>query len=290
MKEFWIDARMGLKNAISFNYTPSMTARSAFFYLQTVGHFYCDAEYYTRREGYRSFLLIYTVSGKGYARYRGRQYELGCGQALLMDCYDFQEYFSDKDDVWEIKWMHFNGSTSLEYFNTIYEKMGPVINVYDNPAIPEYLDTIMKLVKDGDLLFEAKVSRIIMEMLTDLLLSESQKNGEYDAGTMNEQMQSALDFVEKNFEKGITLKDMAVSACCSVYHFTRVFKRTTGYSPHEYLVKFRINRAKSLLKNSGKAIEEIAEDVGFCSTSNFIRTFRELEDMTPLKYRRYWMG
>jgi AraC-like DNA-binding protein len=290
MKKLWIDAVPRTKSEVIFNYTPSLIARTAFFYLQSIGHFCCDEGYFTRREGYKSFLLIYTVSGKGYARYRSRQYELKRGQVLIMDCYDFQEYYSDKDELWEIKWIHFNGSTSYEYFNTIYEKFGSVINAYDSPSIPAHLDEITTLVKEGDLQLEAKVSGLIMGMLTELLLAESQKNNECNVKMLNEYVQSAMDYVENNFEHDISLADMASSACCSVYHFTRVFKRATGYSPHEYLIKFRINKAKSLLKNTNESIDDIACSVGFYSTSNFIRTFKELDDMTPLKYRRYWTG
>jgi AraC-like DNA-binding protein len=290
MKKYWQDAGLGIKSEVAFNYTPSLIAKSAFFYLQSIGHFCCDEGYFTRREGYKSFLLIYTISGKGYAKYRNKQYELTSGQVLIMDCYDFQEYYSDKDELWEIKWIHFNGSTSYEYFNTIYEKFGPVINIYDKPSIPAYLDEITILAKEGDLQLEVKASRLIMGMLTELLLADSQKNDEYKVRMLNEHVQSAMDYVDSNFEHDISLVDMAASACCSVYHFTRVFKRATGYSPHEYLIKYRVNKAKSQLKNTTKSIDDIAGCVGFCSTSNFIRTFRELEDMTPLKYRKYWTG
>ena len=290
MKKFWLDAKPGTKIEVFFNYTPSLIARSAFFYLQSVGHYHCDEGYFTKREGYKSFLMIYTVSGKGYAKYRSRQYELIRGQVLIMDCYDFQEYYTDKDELWEIKWIHFNGSTSYEYFNTIYEKFGPVININDNSSIPVHLDEITILAKEGDLQLEVKVSRLIMGMLTELLLAESQKIDEYNVRMLNEHVLSAMDYVDSNYEHDISLVDMAASACCSVYHFTRVFKRVTGYSPHEYLIKFRVNKAKSLLKNTNKSIDDIAGCVGFCSTSNFIRTFRELEDMTPLKYRKYWIG
>lgn len=290
MRRSWVESNMGLIDYLSYNYTPSATAKSVFFYIQSAGHFCCGNDYYTRREGFKSYLLVYTVNGKGYARYRGRQYELGRGQVMLLDCYDYQEYYSDERDLWEIKWVHFNGGSSDGYYNIIYENYGPVINMSGNESIPGYIDALIKLMRDGDVQFEIKASNIIVSMLTDILVTAPSKPGNSRNSESNTQVESALEFVENNYSLDISLEDMANAACSSVFHFSRVFKKATGYSPYEYLIKYRINRAKSLLKTTHKTVEEISAEVGFESPSNFIRTFRQLEDMTPVKYRKYWTG
>ncbi len=288
MKGYWVDGKGKMVNKVSYNYTPSMIAKTTFFYLQSLGHFLCDSDYSTKREGYRSYLLIYTISGKGYARYRGRSYEIGEGQVLLMDCYDYQEYWTDKTDLWQFKWIHFNGSTSSEYFNLIYDRFGPVVDMHGRPQVPECLDKIISQVVHNDFQVEVNISRFIVEILSELLLSDAQKKENVDPRLLNENIRSAMEYVEGNYGKDISLKDMAQAACCSEFHFSRVFKRVTGYSPYEYLLKYRINRAKSHLKDSSYTVEEVAGLVGFNSISNFIRTFKLLEDMTPLKYRKYW--
>ncbi len=290
MGKFWIDGNVNMPNMISYNYTPSLMAKSTFFYLQTMGHFICDSEYYTKREGFRSYLLIYTISGKGYAKYRGRNYEIREGQVLFMDCYDYQEYWADKAEPWQFKWLHFNGATSAEYFNLIYDRLGPVMDMHGRRRLPEFIDEVINQVMENDFELEVNVSRLIVEILSELLLSGNQKQEELEPRLLNENIRSALDYVDNNYEKDISLKDMASAACCSEFHFSRVFKRVTGYSPYEYLLKYRINRAKSHLKDSNSTVEEIAAKVGFSSISNFIRTFKSLEEMTPLKYRKYWIG
>jgi len=289
MKGYWVDSKVKMPNRISYNYTPSLIAKSTFFYLQSLGYFFCDSEYYTKREGYRSYLLIYTISGKGYAKYRGKSYEIKAGQVLLMDCYDYQEYRTDTTELWQFKWIHFNGSTSAEYFNLIYDRFGPVIDMYGRLRLLECLDEIINQVTQNNFHLEVNISKFIMEILSELLLSDAQKKEELEFKILNENIKSALELVENNYEKDISLKDMASAACSSEFHFSRVFKRVTGYSPYEYLLKYRINRAKSHLKDSNLTVEEIAGLVGFGSISNFIRTFKSLEEMTPLKYRKYWV-
>lgn len=288
MKKYWVDTKEDIKDSVSYHHTPSMVAKSAFFYVQSVGHYWCEAEYYTKREGYRSFLLIYTVSGKGHVRYRDREYELKAGQVLLMDCYDYHEYYSDIAGIWEIIWLHFYGSTSLEYFNIIYEKYAALIDIRDNSGVQSILNEILSMAVKSDFMPEAKVSMLITRILTELLLNGNDSSENCYVNALNEHVQLALDYVEDNYGSNISLSDVASYSCCSEYHFSRLFKKITGYSPYEYIVKYRLNKAKNLLKNTDNSVEEIAECVGFGSTSNFIRTFRELEGMTPLKYRKYW--
>lgn len=288
MKKYWLDAKLKVMDLVSYHYTPSMVAKSAFFYVQDVGHYWCDKNYITKREGYRSFLLIYTVSGDGYAKYRDREYELKAGQVLFMDCYDYQEYYTGNTNLWEFKWVHFNGSTSQEYYDLIYDKYGAVINLGDSSNVQRILDEILKMADQSDLSLEIRASMLITQLLTELLLEGVDSNDGYHVKTLDEHVKLALEFVEKNYTTDISLQDMASYSCSSVYHFSRLFKKATGYSPYEYIIKYRVNKAKNLLKNEGISIEEVSECVGFISASNFIRTFKELEGMTPLKYRKYW--
>jgi AraC-like DNA-binding protein len=290
MKSIWIEAGGNIENMYQYNYTPSFLARSTFFYVQSFGHFFCDSKYYTRREGYKSFLMIYTLNGKGYAEYRGKKYELSKGQVLIMDCFDYHEYRTDPVELWEIKWVHFNGASSEQYFNMIYEKYGPVINMGENECISEYMDQIFSMHKQDDKQIEIKASSIIVRMLTEILLTTTGKTLELKTKSDIYDLQRVYDLIEKNYDSNISLDDMAASVNLSKYYFIKVFKETTCYSPYEYLVKYRINRAKSLLESTDKPIEQIAVEVGFESTSNFIRTFKKIESMTPLRYRRYWRG
>ncbi|MEN6314230.1 MAG: AraC family transcriptional regulator [Clostridiaceae bacterium] len=288
MKEYWLDAKSAAKGSVSYNHTPSIVAKSTFFYMQSIGHFHCDTSYYTKREGYKSILLICTISGKGYAKYRNREYELDAGKVLLMDCYDYQEYCTYKKSSWEIKYIHFYGSTSQEYFNIIYERYGAVIELKDCSELHAILDEMLGIAAKRDLFPEARLSMLIVQLLTCLLLKGGDSDGSYNVKVSDGHVKMALEFVERNYNKNISLSDMAVYSFCSKYHFARLFKKVTGYGPYEYIMKYRVNVAKNLLKNTEKLVEDIAESVGFASTSNFVRAFREFEGMTPLKYRKYW--
>jgi len=291
MKEIWVDASMGRGSKVSYNCTPSLTARTAFFYVQGVGHFRCGDGYYTRREGYRSYLMIYTLDGKGRALYRGKQYALDRGKLLLIDCYDYQEYFTEENGFWEIKWEHFNGCSSKEYFSLLYDNYGPVVEMPEGNSIAGHVDRITEIVKSGDVRMEIKASCIISTMLADILLAASEgKDAAFGEGGRDARIEAALDFADRYYGSRISAKDMARAACVSIYHFTRLFRKATGYSPYEYLLKHRINKSKDFLRTTDETVGEISRKVGFESASNFIRAFRDLEGMTPLRYRKYGAG
>jgi AraC-like DNA-binding protein len=95
----------------------------------------------------------------------------------------------------------------------------------------------------------------------------------------------AREYIVSNYNKNIDLEDIARHACLSVNHLLRTFKQAYGQSPHQYLIKTRIDRSKYLLKNTNYTVNEIVEIIGFECPSSFIRLFKNLNKLTPGKYR-----
>jgi AraC-like DNA-binding protein len=83
----------------------------------------------------------------------------------------------------------------------------------------------------------------------------------------------------------INLADVARHCCVSEGHLSRIFHHATGLTFREYLTRVRIERAKSLLLNSGKSVTEIAYESGFQSLSQFHRVFRKVYDSSPGEMR-----
>jgi AraC family transcriptional regulator len=78
---------------------------------------------------------------------------------------------------------------------------------------------------------------------------------------------------------------LAQVAGMSSFHFAREFKRTTGTTPHQYLIKFRIERAKALLARNDLPLTEVGLRSGFSHQSHFTRLFRRITGTTPNSYR-----
>jgi AraC family transcriptional regulator len=93
------------------------------------------------------------------------------------------------------------------------------------------------------------------------------------------------EFVVAESIRDITIADMARVAGYSVVHFSRMFKRRTGQTPGQYLLTYRIDRAKKLLQTTTLPISEVAYQVGFGSHAHFSTQFRQVTGITPQLYR-----
>lgn len=94
------------------------------------------------------------------------------------------------------------------------------------------------------------------------------------------------DYVEHNLGEAISLEDLARVAGVSRFHFARQFRQCTGESPMEYLLRTRVERAKTLLLESQARVADISAELGFADQSHFARRFRRLVGMPPSTYAR----
>jgi AraC-like DNA-binding protein len=92
-------------------------------------------------------------------------------------------------------------------------------------------------------------------------------------------------YLEGSFERSHALLDLAQRARLSPFHFLRVFRQVTGVSPHQMLLRLRLNAAAVKLRTTQEPVTGIAYGVGFEDLSNFIRSFRAEFGATPSRYR-----
>ena len=98
-------------------------------------------------------------------------------------------------------------------------------------------------------------------------------------------LRHVTDFIGDNYSRDLKLAELAQVAGMSSFHFAREFKRTTGTTPHQYLIKFRVERAKALLAQNELPLIEVGLRSGFSHQSHFTRLFRRLTGTTPHLYR-----
>lgn len=87
-------------------------------------------------------------------------------------------------------------------------------------------------------------------------------------------------------EEEHSIEELAAQAGVTPTHFCRIFKKATGVSPHQYVMKARLNRAQHLLEQSEASMATIADSLGFTSQSHFTRAFRQFAGETPSDFRR----
>jgi AraC family transcriptional regulator len=79
----------------------------------------------------------------------------------------------------------------------------------------------------------------------------------------------------------LSLHELAQLVQLSPHYFSQLFKQSTGFPPHQYILRCRIDRGKQLLRQGGLSIAGVAKIVGFVDRSHFHRHFKRLEGITP---------
>jgi len=98
----------------------------------------------------------------------------------------------------------------------------------------------------------------------------------------------AKDLIDREYARELDVPALAHTAHASTAHFSRSFKRAFGETPHRYLLRRRIERAKELLRGTELSVTEVGLEVGFRSLGSFSTGFRELVGEPPSEYARRW--
>jgi AraC family transcriptional regulator len=109
-------------------------------------------------------------------------------------------------------------------------------------------------------------------------------------GLSGRRLRRATEYIEENIERDLSLAEIAEAVALSPFHFTRSFKLATGLTPHQYLIKSRVDRAKRLLEKTDLPLAEISYRAGFNSQSHFTTVFRRMTRLTPKAYREVSRG
>jgi AraC family transcriptional regulator len=99
------------------------------------------------------------------------------------------------------------------------------------------------------------------------------------------QLQQIYTYIDANLDRPLSLAELSNAIELSPHHFATLFKRSTGMTPHKYVLSARIDRAIILLKTTELPIVAIAHRVGFQTQSHFTRIFRQHTQMTPKQLR-----
>ena len=100
-------------------------------------------------------------------------------------------------------------------------------------------------------------------------------------------VQKARDYIEQHKTEPLALSAVAKAAGASVFHFCKVFRKTTGLKFTDYVARVRLEDAKTQLLNPNRRISEAAYDVGFQSLTQFNRMFKRVFGQSPTEFREH---
>ena len=269
------------KSEIYFS-SPSQTAKRLYYYPISAGHFFCVDGYHLVRENYSSILIKHIIDGSfTFIKDTVPVTAVG-GDTVILNCYEPHEYYTDSG--FESIWVHIAGANSLELFKEIEQTQGSIVKCRDIHRIKKLLFRIYNGISGTNPPSELNMSLDIYKLFTELLTPQSIKSK--GDGDHEDCIEEVKEFILDHLGESLTVSRLAGCVHMSVSHFSRVFKQQTGFSPYDYVLTSRLNRAKDLLQKTDMPISAVAYETGFNSESNFICFFSENEGVSPGRFRK----
>lgn len=197
------------------------------------------------------------------------------------------KYFADATDPWEYVWVTFDGTQAELYLKyTNLTDTNPIIS----SAIPTktYFPIIQKVLDTNELTFANEIKRVgyLFEILGCLiesqntLKSESQK---YDYSS-DAYVEYALQYIKYNYDH-TTINDIAKYIGINRSYLTSIFKNKLNVPPQTYLINYKLEKAKELIKDTNLPIKDIACKVGYSNPLTFSKMFKQTYGLSPKNYR-----
>lgn len=238
---------------------------------------------------YHSFWLI--VKGKGVFTINGTSYPAEPGKIFFHKPGMYIRRENDPDNPLEYYFLRFH------YTESYWEKEQwisrpstecpfPIEGVHTLHNMPQHIQLLEQL----DQLWQRRGHMTAMRrniLLHEFLLSLLQDfRAQQIAGDTTAAIEHTQDYMTSHYQEPLTLEGLAHMAGLSVSHYSRLFKKSIGYSPIEYLTHLRIDRAKELLALSDYRLKAVAHSVGYTDEFYFSRIFKKIEGISPRDYAK----
>lgn len=161
----------------------------------------------------------------------------------------------------------------------------PEIHVIENMEylINKWLDLVFQI--NSDFGWGFKTGENFVKLLMEEILKKN-PNFNFDQNALDERMKRAVDFIHSNYQKDISMEDVAAEISLKPVHFRNCFHKALGLTPKIYLINLRLKHACDLLKNQNSSIKEIARQVGFNQHDYFHKCFKDHFEITPHEFRQ----
>ena len=247
-----------------------------------------DNHYFTWQRGRTldSFTFVYIARGKGsFDSVMSGPRVIESGDMFILFPGHWHRYRPDFKTGWDEYWIEFSGQTAQRFFEkSSLEPKEPVFSVSGTPAVTDIFNRIMDVAETEAYGYEYVLASQAHSLLA-LLLSEPQTQIGPDREKI-EAINKAKRILIEDLDVQIDLKKLAFELNMSYSLFRKSFKEMSGFSPHQYRLDFRLNRAMKLLESSDLQIGQIAARTGFKSIYYFSEHFKKKTGQSPLEYRK----
>lgn len=240
--------------------------------------------HFMERERPIDYLLIWVLSGRGFAATEGQRIVAMPGDLLTFEPGQSHQYGAAPEDPWDIVWVHYTGQLAPDFFRAIRGAAGVKVPLgLDAEICDRWLELVVAYLGRGTG-FATRGNTALYGLLGLIAARLEQR-------PVTRQKESPLGiyalqkFIHDNLATPLTVATLAREAKLSVPHFTRLFKRQFAVSPMDYVIQKRVALAGSLLTETGLPLKQISATVGYDDPFYFSRLFKKVTGVSPSAYR-----
>lgn len=236
------------------------------------------------------YLFHYVISGTGTlmadnAKGETQIYQIKSGQGFLIFPGQITTYYADSAIPWEYVWLEFDGLRVKEAIDlTDLSLKSPVYHSHFKEFRELMQNEMLYIVQHSK---ESPFHLIgHLYLFLDYLTQSCQSSILKKTGKMSDfYIKEAVSFIEQNFQNNITIEEIASVCGVNRSYFGKIFRKSVGKSPQEFLIHYRMAKAAELLKLTSLSIADIGNAVGYDNQLHFSRAFKSVYGISPRAFR-----
>jgi AraC-like DNA-binding protein len=237
-------------------------------------------------------LVHLIVSGKGSFTWRGQRRELKAGDCFFIYPGELTGYLSDGADPWSYSWIGFRGSEADKLLKEAGISPDSPVAFGSAESGSRRLRTLfgrmqqtLRSGKAGSDLRAGAYLRHIFGEFVDRIAAPPEEAGEHPSeAELRRRIGLAIRWLALQYHRPVSIEELAKESGYHRAYLTRMFKKATGLSPAQYLLKLRMERALLLLREP-LTVSQIAASVGYADPFHFSKQFKKWHGRSPTELR-----
>lgn len=254
------------------------------------GYEQCDPGHSFGPMARNHYLFHYVLSGTGTlmsdnSKGVTQTFSIKSGQGFLIFPGQINTYFADEHLPWEYMWIEFDGLRVKEALDLT--ELSPDTPVY-RPRSKELRELLMQ--EMTYIVHHAKEAPMHLighlYLFLDYLTRSATRTTPLHSSKMSDYyIKEAINFIEQNFQNNISIEEIAGVCGINRSYFGKIFRNSVGCSPQEFLMHYRMVKARELLKLTSLSIADIGSAVGYENQLHFSRAFKGIYGVSPREWR-----
>ena len=236
------------------------------------------------------FLFHYILNGKGMLicpdkTGTDQYYTLGKDEGFLLMPGCITTYIADNKEPWQYMWIEFDGLRVQETMEIAGFSVDAPVYSSKKPELREALRSQMLYIvehEDASILELIGRTYLFLDYLTRSLTSHPIP---VKSKLRNFYIAEALAYIEENYQRDISIEEIAGNCGLNRSYFGKIFKEDVGSTPQKFLLNYRMVKATELLQHTNMPIAEISPLVGYPNQLHFSRAFKGHFGMSPRHWR-----